>query len=438
MDTFREAFEIYDAGVKSVLPDRLIHDSIFVNKSVLLCQNVSYKLADFDAIYLIGFGKAAASMALAMENQLGEWLTGGYILTKYHHSVPLLKCTLCEAGHPLPDQNGIVGARQISNMVSDMKENKLIIALISGGGSSLLADLPAGIQLSELISLNKLLVNSGANISEINTVRKHCSLLKGGQLARLSYPATLLTLLISDVVGDPLDVIASGPTVPDPTTFRDALRVVDKYQLQPLIAPSILDYLQGGLAGKNMETAKADNLCFNRTQNFLLGNNFTALEHAKNKAIMLGYDTFIFAQSFESEVEEVADLIYSKITFYLTNDFKQKIALLFGGEPTVHPIGTGKGGRNQHLTLLLSEKIAGLNEVTFLSAGTDGTDGPTDATGAICDGKTKQKAENIGLIPSYYTANFDSYSFFEKVGGQIKTGPTFTNVMDLMIVLINK
>ena len=438
MDQRKEALEIFKSGVESVVPENLIRNNIALKDNILSCQDVFYDLTEYERIYLVGFGKASAGMAKTMEELLGDRLTGGHILTKYHHAVPQKKCTITEAGHPIPDQNGQEGTRKILELVQQATERDLIIVLISGGGSSLLTDLPDGINLTELASLNKLLINSGADIREINAVRKHLSLLKGGQLARLAYPASLLTLLLSDVVGDPLDVIASGPTVADPSTFCDALQVLDKYQLQSTVSTSVLEYLQKGKSGYLQETAKEAESCFFRTRNILLGNNQTALEQSKIKAIALGYDATIISNILEGDVSDVAEFIFSKTEACLKAFHGSRVALLFGGEPTVHLSGQGKGGRNQHLALLMAQKLAGTDGITFLSAGTDGSDGPTDAAGAICDGMTIQLAEKMDLKPVEMTRNFDSYPFFEATGGLLKTGSTYTNVMDMMIVLIDR
>ena len=437
MNQQKEALDIFLSAVESVLPENLIKNNLHVRNGQLTYLDVCIQLADFEHIYLIGFGKASAQMAKTMEKLLGKWLTEGHILTKYHHSVGLQKCFITEAGHPIPDQNGVDGSKKIRELAEKATEKDLILVLISGGGSFLLADLPEKISLTELADLNKFLVHSGASIQEINTVRKHLSHLKGGQLARLAYPATILSFLISDVIGDALEVIASGPTVEDPTTFTEALQVLEKYQLRSSISPSILNYLESGKLGEIHETVKAGDPCLARTRNLILGNNKMALEQAKKKATTLGYEAKIISCEVEGEVETVADYLVSEIITCREVAHGRKTALLFGGEPTVRITGSGKGGRNQHLAFLMAEKLNGLSNITFLSAGTDGTDGPTTATGAICDGTTIRCAIDHGLKPDELLANFDSYTLFSKTGGQILTGPTNTNVMDLMIALLD-
>ncbi len=436
-DSKNIAVKIFRSGVDSVLPENLVSNGISLKATILTCQDLRYDLNAFEHIYVVGFGKASAALAQAVEKLLDQRITGGHIITKYGHSVKLNRIDISEAGHPIPDNCGLEGTEKIVQIVKQATANDLVIVLISGGGSSLLTDIPEEISLGELKVTNQVLVNSGADISEMNSIRKHISRLKGGQLARLVYPATLLTLLISDVIGDLPDVISSGPTVADPSTYNDALQVLDKYNLGPNIPGSVIDYLKKGNSGFIPETVKEGDACLLHARNCLLGNNKTALLHSKNMAVNLGYEAFIISDVVSGDVNEVAEYLFSQITAYSGDLRYKRIALLFGGEPTVKPTGNGKGGRNQHLALMMAKKIAGMNGITFLSAGTDGTDGPTDATGAVCDGSTLQQAAYLGIDIQKSILTFDAYPFFEAVGGLLKTGPTYTNVMDLMIVLID-
>lgn len=436
MDSKNCAIEIYKAGVKSVLPEALIYNSITLKNNILSCNGNNFNLAGFDHIYLIGFGKASAAMAQSIEKLLGNRISGGHVITKYGHGVRFDNLTLTEAGHPIPDNNGISGSKKILQVVSQATAKDLIIAVISGGGSALLADVPEEITLDELKEVNSLLVNSGADIREMNAVRKHISGLKGGQLARFAHPAALLTLLVSDVVGDPLDVIASGPTVADPSTFAEALQVIERFKLENSIPTSVTAYLEKGRSGKIAETVKEGDPVLLHTCNYLLGSNKSALQEAKIMAEHFGYSAIVVTDSISGDVGDVAEYLFFNITRYASLAENRKRALLFGGEPTVRPAGKGKGGRNQHLVLLMTKKIAGMKGITFLSAGTDGTDGPTDAAGAVCDGTTLESAIKMGIDIENSTRNFDAYPFFEAIGGLLKTGPTLTNVMDLMVVLI--
>jgi glycerate-2-kinase len=438
MNQVEDAIKIFHAGVKSVLPDRLVSQSLSLHGTQLACQSVSLNLTDFKHIYLLGFGKASAAMAASMEELLGDCLTGGYVLTKYGHAKPLKKCTLTEAGHPIPDQNGVNGTLKIREYAELGTADDLLIILISGGGSALLTDLPEGITLKQLAVLNKLLVNSGADILEINCVRKHLSQIKGGQLARIAYPAKVLTLLISDVAGDPIDVIASGPTVADPSTFGDAIEVLKKHHLTSSISVELFDYLKKGQSGLLPETVKETDPCLQNCSNIILGNNYTALDGAKSMAEEFDYETIVLTDRLQGDVYDIADYIYSEIMASIKSPGMKKRALLFGGEPTVQHHGNGKGGRNQHLALLMAQKLDGISGITFLSAGTDGTDGPTDAAGAICNGTTILKAKRLNLNPVQMAHDFSSYPFFEATGGLLKTGPTYTNVMDLIVILIDK
>lgn len=437
MDPKQTVVEIFKAGVRSVLPEILIRDNLILENNYLYCKNLGFNLDGFEHIYIIGFGKASAAMALAMENLLDIKITGGHIITKYGHSVKLKSISITEAGHPLPDSNGLAGTEKIVQIIEQATERDFIIVLISGGGSALLADLPGQISLDDLKITNRFLVNSGADIGEMNSVRKHISRLKGGQLARLSYPASILTLMLSDVIGDSMDVIASGPTVADPTTYDDALRVIDKYNSGISLPASVMGYLGKGRSALISETVKEGDPVLLHTWNCILGNNNTALFEAKKMAEHFGYQAFIVSDAVSGNVNEVSEYLFSNIAQFTLKSENTKTALLFGGEPTVHPTGEGKGGRSQHLALLMAKKIAGMPGVTFLSAGTDGTDGPTDATGAVCDGSTLQDAVGKGIDIQKSTLNFDAYPFFEAVGGLLKTGPTYTNVMDLMILLID-
>ncbi|MCK9411198.1 MAG: DUF4147 domain-containing protein [Prolixibacteraceae bacterium] len=438
MFQFEEIIEIYKAGVERVLPVNLIRNFIKLNGTSLTFQSVSINLKDLNHIYLLGFGKASAAMAASMELLLGDSIAGGHIVTKYGHTKPLKKCTITEAGHPIPDQNGVDGTAKIRELAELATKDDLLIVLISGGGSSLLADLPEGISLAQLAILNQLLVDSGADIREINCVRKHLSQIKGGQLARIAYPAKVLTLLISDVAGDPMDVIASGPTIADPTTFSDAIEVLEKYHLRSSVSVELLGYLIKGQSGHIPETVKDSDTCLLNSSNIILGNNFTALQGAELKAIELDYETIVVTDRLEGDVKDVANAIYLEIESTLKKAGVKRIALLFGGEPTVQRLGNGKGGRNQHLALLMAQKLDGTSGITFLSAGTDGTDGPTDATGAICNGNTISLAKCLNLTPEQMANDFNSYPFFETTGGLLRTGPTYTNVMDMMVVLIER
>jgi hydroxypyruvate reductase/glycerate 2-kinase len=288
-----------------------------------------------------------------------------------------------------------------------------------------------------MIKVNDLLLNCGACISEINAVRKHLSVVKGGQLARVVYPATLVNLILSDVPGDALDVIASGPTVPDPTTYLQALTVLSAFGLSRTVPRGILTFLKEGAAGKKPETPKPDDPVFDKTYNILVGTNRKALEAAKNKALEFNINAVIIDDQLQGDTLTVADyLVQTSIRFKNDTNEVKPVCLLFGGETTVKMTGKGAGGRNQHLSLLSALLLRNNPGITILAAGTDGNDGPTDAAGAVVDSDTVPVAISKNIDPEKHILDFNSYHFFKKAGGHIITGPTMTNVMDIIVVIV--
>jgi glycerate 2-kinase len=436
MDQRQKAIEIFLAGVESVKPDNLIKRYVSINKNVLQIEELNFDLSDLRNIYVVGAGKASAAMAQAVESILGSRITAGQIITKYEHSVPLKYIKVTEAGHPVPDENGIKGTEQILSIVNKADKDDLVICLISGGGSALLADVPEGCTLEDLKTLSSILLRTGANINEMNCIRKHLSKVKGGLLAKAASPARVVSLILSDVIGDPLDVIASGPTAPDPTTFADAIEIIRNHKIEKEIPKQIYRVLQDGLENKRQETLKESDEMLLRTSNLIIGTNLLSLKTAKEKAESLGYETQIITNRLEGDVANVADYIIDKVISAKKAKISDKICLLFAGEPTVKIKGTGMGGRNQHLALIIAGLIKDLPGITFLSGGTDGTDGPTDATGAVVDSYTTKKALDLNLQIDQFINNCDSYNFFRQEGGLIITGPTQTNVMDLMVLLM--
>lgn len=429
------AEQIFLAGVESVLPAKLIQSRMKLSWDVLRIAEKPFSLTRFNRVHVLAAGKAAALMAKETENILGDKITDGHVITKYGHGTELKYLTLTEAGHPIPDAEGVKGTQKILEIARQAKENDLVICLISGGASALMADLPGSLTLEDLKLTNELLVKCGADITEINTVRKHLSKLKGGQLARTIYPATTVCLILSDVVGDKLDVIASGPTVGDTSTFADTLAIIGKYSLQNSLPVPVLQHLREGAEESLSETPKPDNPIFQNVYNYIIGSNGIALENASQKALYLGFETHIITEKLQGDICEAADFIIKTIDNQRVANTKP-VCLLFGGEPTVKVSGNGLGGRNQHLALLLATKINSTKEITILCAGTDGTDGPTDAAGAVIDNKTLTKATKQDINLNRFLPNFDSYHFFQQVGGHIITGNTGTNVMDIIVALI--
>jgi hydroxypyruvate reductase/glycerate 2-kinase len=431
------AEQIFLAGVESVLPDRLITKEMSLKDNCLVIGHLNFSLNTVENIYVIGAGKASAMMGADVEKILGSRITEGHIVVKYGHSCKLKFINVSEAGHPVPDSNGFKATKSILRIAGKANSNDLVICLLSGGGSALLPDFPEGSSPEEMISVNDLLINCGASIKEINAVRKHLSVVKGGQLARAVCPAALVSLILSDVPGDPLDVIASGPTTPDPTTFRQALDVLDKYNLTATVPGAILKYLKEGWTGIRPETPKPADPVFEKTCNLLIGTNSLALEAAKRKAAELKLDPYILDNKLQGDSSSVAEyIVETSLKYKNDKDVKKPVCLLFGGEPTVRMTGKGLGGRNQHLALLCGILLQNHPGIIILSAGTDGTDGPTDAAGAVVDSETLHDALSKNIDPAKYLREFDSYHFFKQAGGQIITGPTMTNVMDIIVVIV--
>jgi len=429
--------QIFLAGVESVMPHRIIRRQVAVKDDILFIGDKKMKLEVFRNIYVVGAGKASAMMACEIENILGTRITSGHVVVKYHHGKELKSIKVTEAGHPLPDDSGYAATKKILEITKQATKNDLVICLLSGGGSALLADLPPGSTINDLINLNQLLLKSGADIKEINTVRKHLSKVKGGQLAKAAYPAKLVTLILSDVIGDPLDSIASGPTVPDSTTFSDAISFLKKFHLYSRVPAALSDYLKRGNEGIHPETPKPGDRIFNNTNNLIIGSNKIALEACRRKATEEGLHTFIITSELEGDTIEAANkIIDTSLSFQKDEKIKKPCCLLFGGETTIKITGFGIGGRNQHLALYAALLLKDQKGITLLSAGTDGNDGPTDAAGAVVDDNTFEEAGKKGLAIENYLKNFDSFHFFQKAGGHIITGPTMTNVMDIIVLIV--
>ncbi len=348
-----------------------------------------------------------------------------------------MKIKTLEAGHPVPDENGVRGTDEIIALLKGADEHTLVVCLISGGGSALLVSAFQGITLSEKQEITQLLLKSGADINELNCVRKHISKVKGGRLAEIAYPAKVISLILSDVIGDSLDVIASGPTAPDSATYSDALYVLRKYRLLDKIPRTISDILSNGADGLIPDTPKEGSVIFRKIENIIIGSNRIALDAARQMAEEKGFDADIISAGLTGEARDAAKWLAKKAIEEKGARGQRARCLISGGETTVTVKGSGLGGRNTELALAFALEIEGIDGITLLSAGTDGTDGPTDAAGAFADGETVKKAKAIGIDPVTYLNNNNSYEFFKKTGGLLVTGPTGTNVMDLQIVLLD-
>jgi len=390
--------------------------------------------ARFRNIYVVGAGKAGASMAAAAEQVLGRRITAGLVNVKYGHVAKLRRIQLNECGHPIPDQNGVAGAERIARIAEQAQREDLVVCLISGGASALLPLPAASITFEEKQEVTRLLLASGADIHEINATRKHISRIKGGQLTRLAAPATVESLLLSDVIGDEAGVIGSGPTAADATTFGTVAAILDKYGLRERVPRSVRDRIEQGVLGQIAETPKPRDPLFRRVRHTVVGSNRLALAAAKRHARELGFHPLVLTSEIQGEARHMAR-VHAAIARELVRTgqpVKLPACIISGGETTVTLEGHGKGGRNQEFVLAAAIDIAGLAETVILSAGTDGSDGPTDAAGAIADGDTLRRKPDARK----FLDDNDSYHYFEALGDLVKTGPTLTNVMDVQLVLV--
>jgi glycerate 2-kinase len=429
----RQALRIFQAALRAADPVQAVLRHLRREGETLIAGGWRYDLSSTRNIYVIGAGKASAQMAVAVERLLGRRITAG--LVNAPNAAKLRRVEINECGHPIPERRGVAGARRIAQIANEARQDDLIVCLISGGASALLP-LPAPpITLAEKQATTRLLLHCGANIHEVNCVRKHISLIKGGQLARLACPATLVTLILSDVIGDDLDVIGSGPTAPDPTTFKDARAIFEKYRIWNKLPRSVRERVSDTGA---METPKPGDKIFRKTQNVIVGSNALAVDAAAVEARRLGFNTLVLSTYLEGEAREVAR-VHSGVAREIRASGRPvgpPACVITGGETTVTVRGKGRGGRNQEFALAAALAIAGLPGTVILSAGTDGSDGPTVAAGAIADGTTVARADALGRSAAADLANNDSYSFFAALGDLIKTGPSGTNVADVQLILV--
>ena len=431
------ALRSLESALNAVDPKQIIKSKLLLKNLTLHVNGYSIDLKKFKNIYVIGGGKASGSMAEALEQVLGNSITNGLVNVPRSSKNKTDIIKLHEASHPIPDEAGVEGTRRMLKIAEQAKEDDLVICLISGGGSSLMP-LPRGkISIADKKEITNVLLKCGATINEINTVRKHISDFKGGWLAKKAYPATILNLILSDVVGDPLDFIASGPTVPDSTTFSDAIKVLKKYRLWSKAPASIRKVLSDGEKGLIPETPKADDEAFKRVYNVVVGNNRLASLTAQKYLKSEGLNTLLLTSTLEGEARHVGIMLASIVheVSVSGNPVPKPAGIIAGGETTVTVTGKGLGGRNQEIALVAAQKLNDMNGVVVASLSTDGVDGPTDAAGAIADGKTLVRAAKMGLTPEEYLAENDSYHFFSKLGDLIFTGPTGTNVNDVSVIV---
>ncbi len=424
-ETQRQVLErIYWAGVKAVVPYDRVRQSLSEHLHMLKDR----------PMYVIAFGKAACPMVLAVEDLLGpDTIKEGIAITKYGH-IPErqpAKVRIFEAAHPVPDRAALEATQKVLEMAKGTEPDALCLCLISGGGSALLVCPAEGLNLQDKQITTELLLRAGADIFELNSVRKHLSCIKGGRLSEALYPSEVLSLILSDVLGDKIDVIASGPTAPDSTTYSDAYEVLKKYDLLQEVPAAVLEHIQKGINGQLPETPDTSSPALQKTTNLIIGNLHMAIAAARAEAESLGFKTETISETLQGEAIEVARFLARK-----AKETKGPKILLSGGETTVTVKGPGRGGRNMELALAFAIEVKDTTGITLLSAGTDGTDGPTDAAGAVVDSGTYQRATRLGLSPESYLQNNDSYTFFQQTGELFITGPTGTNVMDLQIILV--
>ena len=434
----QDARAIFAAGLAAADPALLIPRCLQVDGQILSAGEHLYDLAQHSNLYVIGAGKATARMALAVEALVGERIAGGIVIVKRGHTVPLRKVEVVEAGHPIPDQAGVNATETIIGLLRRTQKTDLILCLVSGGASALLSCPVVGLSLQDKQQTTQALLNCGARIQEVNAIRKHISRVKGGRLAELAHPSTVLSLILSDVIDDSMDSIGSGPTAPDSSTFADCLSIIEGYGVGEMIPVAVRSLLKKGAAGEIVDTPKTGDPVFQKVQNLLIGNNQSALVAAKEKAEALGYNTLILSSSIEGEARKVAmdHVVLARDVLSGSRRIQRPSCIISGGETTVAIQGNGLGGRNQEFALAAAIEIDGLAEGIVLSGGTDGTDGPTDAAGGIVDGTTVQRGRDKGLDARDYLKRNDSSPFLKTVGDLLVTGPTLTNVMDLRLILI--
>jgi glycerate-2-kinase len=432
------ALKSLEHALDAVDPKQIIRSKLLLKDSVLSVNGHSFDLKKFGNVYAVGGGKASGSMAEALEQVLGKRITSGLVNVPYGDKSRTSVIKLHGANHPVPDEAGVGGTRCILEIADQAKDDDLVICLISGGGSSLMPLPRASVSLADKREITNALLRSGATINEINTVRKHISDFKGGWLAKKAYPATILNLILSDVLGDPLDFIASGPTVPDSTTFGDAIKVLKKYNLWVNAPASIRKVLSDGKKGLIPETPKAEDEAFKKVCNVVIGNNRFSSLAACDQLKSMGLNTLLLTATLEGEARHVGTVLASiaREVSASGNPVPKPAGIIAGGETTVAVTGKGLGGRNQEIALAAALKLRNLSGTVLASLSTDGIDGPTDAAGAITDGRTLARALKTGLAPERFLAENDSYHFFSKLGDLVFTGSTGTNVNDISVIVV--
>ncbi len=426
---------LFDKGVAAVKTDQAVYRNLNLEDDYLHIGDSHIDLGLFERIHIVGGGKGAAPMAIALENMLGDRISGGDIVVKTGHAQELSYVRCWEASHPVPDMHGVEATHAIIRRLENCTQKDLVICCITGGSSALMIAPVAPLDLSHKQKISETLLGCGATIHEINTIRKHTSAVKGGRLAEIALPSTVISLIVSDVIGDDLSVIGSGPTVLDSSTFSDCLRIIESYDIAKQLPDDVMQHLAEGSLGRRSETPKSAQ-SLSHVSNHLIATNKLAIEATCLAAAELDFDVEILSSAIEGEARDVAKILADQAKAKRLDSLLKPLLLVAGGETTVHINGKGKGGRNQELALAMAIELSGTEGIYVLCAGTDGSDGPTDAAGAFACGKTVQHGNTVGLSAISYLQDNDSYHFFKAIDSLSITGPTLTNVMDMTLILI--
>jgi hydroxypyruvate reductase len=434
----RAARQVLDAAIAAGDAGRLTRRALVRDRSSLRVGDRAFELGRVRRVIVVGAGKASGTMAEAAEAVLDGVPLEGLVAVKERRAPGPRRIRVVESGHPIPDARGEAAADEILRLAGDAGPEDLVLCLISGGGSALTPSPVPGVTLAEKQAVTRLLLECGATISELNAVRKHLSRVKGGRLVRAAHPAPVVSLLLSDVIGDPLDVIASGPTAPDPTTYGDALSVLDRFGLRDRVPPTVRAHLEAGARGEVADTPKPGDPALAGVTNVVIGNNGLVVEAAVAEARRLGLAPCLLTRSLQGEAREVARAFAAILDEIARSGSPvgRPACLIAGGETTVTVRGRGTGGRCQEFALALAPELAAMRDVAALAAGTDGSDGPTDAAGAVVDPTTLARARGAGLDVWRALAENDSHPFFAALGDLVVTGPTGSNLMDVYLGVV--
>lgn len=428
---------ILSAALDEVNPYQAVLRCMRRDGDRLVVEGREYDLSSYGRIFLTGVGKASLAMANGVQDLLADRISGGVLICKHlemaEANTILPSIEIITGSHPVPDENSVTGARQMVKLLNTAGENDLVIAVISGGGSSLMTLPFDGVTLQDVQELTRQLLASGARIEEINTLRKHLDAVKGGGMSRAAAPAAMIALILSDVVGNSLEVIASGPTVPDSTTFEEARRILEHYGIAERLPEGISGVIENGCRGRIPETAKPGECCFEKVHNVIVGSNAQAGRAACTQASVEGFNSLLLTTYLTGEARQAGRFAAGLLRQAAVHGdpLPWPCCLVLGGETTVTLQGAGKGGRNQEMALGAVEMLAGLENAALITLATDGEDGPTDAAGALVTGSTLKRARLAGLDVNAALRNNDAYPFFDDLGDLLLIGPTGTNVNDL-------